>query len=129
MREISFEVKQDGLSLIQHTQIEANFDEVKAALTEMVEPYKTMVVTEDGIAAAKADRAKLRKIATRIEEVRKTVKKAYQEPLTAFENKCKELVSVITDGSDNLDKQVKQYEEKTADEKIQNQERSAIEQL
>lgn len=119
MSEISFEVKPDALALIQNTQIEANFEEVKAALTEMVEPYKTMVVTEDGIAAAKADRAKLRKVSTRIDDVRKAVKKAYQEPLTAFENRCKELVAVITDGSDNLDRQVKRYEEQTADEKIE----------
>ena len=115
---VEFEVKQDALAVVQNTVIEGNFDEVKAALTEMVAPYSSMVVTEDAIPNAKSDRANLRKISARIDEVRKTVKKAYSEPLAAFESKCKELVSIISDGTENLDRQIKEFEQREADEKI-----------
>lgn len=118
MAEISFEVKQDSLAVIQNTAIEANFDEVKAALTEMIEPYKNMIVTEDGIAYAKADRAKIRKVAARVDDVRKAVKKAYTAPLSDFEAKCKELVAVCDEGSGNLDNQIKAFEQAEADAKI-----------
>lgn len=115
---IEFEVKQDALALIQNTTIEANFDECKAALTEMVAPYATMAVTADGISEAKADRAKLRKVSARIDEMRRTVKKAYTEPLQAFEARCKELVAVIAEGSENLDRQITDYEDAEKKKKI-----------
>ena len=119
MSEISFEVKQEALALVKNTVIEANFAECEAALTEMMTPYKTMVVTEDGIAAAKTDRANIRKVAGRIDEMRKVVKKAYTEPLKAFEDKCKALVSICDEGSANLDIQIKEFEERERAEKIE----------
>ena len=118
MAEVNFTVKPDALAVIRNTVIEANFDECKAALTEMMRPYQTLVVTEDGIAAAKNDRARIRKVAAGIDEMRKTVKRTYNEPLKAFEDKCKELISICEDGSGNLDRQVKEYEEREADAKI-----------
>ena len=118
MAEVNFTVSQESLALVQSTTIEANFDECKAALIEMVEPYKSLIVTEEGISDAKADRAKLRKVSSRIDEMRKAVKKAYTEPLTIFENRCKELVSIIQEGSNNLDEQVKSYEQNEAKKKI-----------
>lgn len=118
MADVAFEVKQDALAVIQNTVIEANFDECKAALTEMMKPYQSMIVTEDGIAAAKNDRARIRKVASGIDDMRKNVKKLYSEPLAAFEGRCKELISICTDGADNLDKQIKDYEQHEAEAKI-----------
>jgi PHD/YefM family antitoxin component YafN of YafNO toxin-antitoxin module len=115
---IEFQVSQDALAVVKNTVIEANFAECEAALTEMMEPYKTMVVTEDGIAAAKNDRASIRKVAGRIDEMRKTVKKAYSEPLKAFEDKCKALIGICDEGSANLDGQIKAFEERERAEKI-----------
>ena len=116
---IEFQVSQDALAVVKNTVIEANFAECEAALTEMMEPYKTMVVTEDGIAAAKNDRASIRKVAGRIDEMRKTVKKAYSEPLKAFEDKCKALVAICDEGSANLDGQIKAFEDAEKREKIE----------
>lgn len=115
---VEFQVSQESLAVVRNTVIEANFDEVKAALTEMIEPYKSMVVSEDAISAAKNDRANIRKVAGRIDEMRKTVKKAYSEPLKAFEDKCKELVSIVDEGAANLDGQIKAFEEAERDAKI-----------
>ena len=116
--EVNFEIKQESLAVVQNTVIEANFDEVKAALTEMVAPYKSLIVSEDGIASAKNDRARIRKVASRVDEMRKVVKKAYSEPLSVFEARCKELVAICNEGSDNLDVQIKNFEQREADEKI-----------
>ncbi len=117
-QEINFEVAQEALAIVRNTEITANFAEVKAALTEMVAPYKNAIVTEDRIADAKKDRARLRKVADRVDEMRKTVKRAYTEPLTAFEAKCKELVAICAEGSGNLDEQVKAFEKREADAKL-----------
>lgn len=116
--EVNFEVAQEALAIVRNTEITANFDEVKAALTKMVAPYKNAIVTEDGIADAKKDRARLRKVADRVDEMRKTVKKAYTERLTAFEAKCKELTAICAEGSGNLDEQVKAFEKREADAKL-----------
>lgn len=118
MPEVAFEVKQDALSVIRNTVIEANFEEVKAALTEMIAPYQSMIVTEDGIAAAKTDRARIRKVANGIEDMRKTVGREYKKPLADFEEKCKELVAICDDGAGNLDGQIKAYEEREKQEKF-----------
>lgn len=119
MSSVSFEVKQDALALVKNTVIEANFEECAAALKEMIEPYKTLIVSEDGIAAAKSDRAKIRKVSSSIDEMRKTVKKAYQEPLKAFEDKCKALVAIVDDGAANLDSQIKAFEDAEKAEKLE----------
>lgn len=118
MSEVAFEVQQEALAVVRSTVINANFDEVKAALTEMVEPYRNLIVTEDGIAAAKNDRARIRKVASRVDELRKEVKKVYSEPLAVFEAKCKELVSICNEGSNNLDEQIKAFEETEKAQKI-----------
>jgi CRISPR/Cas system-associated endoribonuclease Cas2 len=86
LSEVSFEVKQDVLAKIQNSVIEANFDECKAALTEMIQPYASLIVTEDGLAAAKADRAKIRKVEAHIGDMRIDIKKAYMKPYDEFAN-------------------------------------------
>lgn len=118
MADISFTVQQDALTVIQNTHISANFDECKAALMEMIAPYASMVVTEDGIASAKSDRAKIRKVSERIDSARKAVKKVYDAPLKEFESKCKELIAICEKGSGNLDTQIKAFEDREKKEKL-----------
>lgn len=118
MSEVSFIVDQAGLDVIRNTHINANFNECKAALAEMIAPYKNLIVSEDAIAEAKNDRAKIRKVAQRIDDVRKTVKKVYTEPLALFEADCKELTEICMEGVNNLDAQVKAVEQAEKDAKI-----------
>lgn len=117
MAEISFELTNNALEVVQGVALEANFEECRTALTEMMLPYKNLIVTEDGIASAKNDRARIRKVSARIDEVRKNVKRAYTEPLTAFEQKCKQLTAICDEASSNIDGQVKAYEESKKGEK------------
>ena len=118
MSELSFVIDQTALETVKNTVINANFDEMKEALTEFVKPYESIIVTEDAISMAKSDRAKLRSVANHIDSYRKSVKNIYSEPLKQFEAKCKELTGIIDNGVANLDRQVKEYEQKRKEEKI-----------
>ena len=91
--------------------IDFNFEEVKAWLSENLEVYRNMVVTEDAIAAAKTDKAKIRKISSAISEQRIAVKKRYLEPYQVFEANMKELSGMCDEASKNIDDQLKKFDE------------------
>lgn len=90
--------------------IDFNFTEIKSELEEKLVKYKNLVVTEDGIKAAKADKAKLNKLATANEDKRKEVKAICLAPYNDFEVKCKELVSLIKAPAVAIDTQVREFE-------------------
>ena len=94
-----------------------NFEEVKTWLTENLASYKSMVVTEDEIGAAKADKAKISKLSKTISEQRIAIKKRYLEPYNDFEAKMKELSGMCDEAAKNIDVQVKAFEEKRKAEK------------
>ena len=118
MAELNFVVDQAALDTIKSTQLSANFAEMKEALTEFIEPYAQLIVNEDAIAEAKADRAKINAVAKHVDDYRKLVKKVYTEPLKQFEDKCKELVSICDQGKNNIDYQLTEFEEKRKQEKL-----------
>lgn len=91
--------------------IDFNFEEVKAWLSENLSVYRNMVVTEDAIAAAKTDKAKIRKISSAISEQRIAVKKRYLEPYQVFEANMKELSGMCDEASKNIDDQLKKFDE------------------
>lgn len=106
------------LSVVRDLKITANFDELKAALTEKVESYRTMLVTPENTAAAKSDLANLRRVQRDIDTVRLAWKREYMAPWDEFEAKCKELKAVLDSGISNLDTQVKAFEEAEINEKL-----------
>lgn len=97
------------LGKIQSQSIDANFEEMKAELTEMMTPYKTLVVTD--MASAKDARAYCNKVRKSIDDARKTVKKMWNSPYTVFEDKCKELTAICDEASGAIDAQIKSVEE------------------
>ena len=106
------------LSVVRDLKITANFDELKAALTEKVESYRTMLVTPENTAAAKSDLANLRRVQRDIDTVRLAWKREYMAPWDEFEAKCKELKAVLDSGISNLDTQVKAFEEAEVNAKL-----------
>lgn len=118
MAELNFIIDQTALDTVKNTTISANFDEMKEALTEFAEPYKHVIVSEDAIGIAKADRARIRSVSSHIDSYRKAVKNVYTEPLKAFEAKCKELTAICDEAAQNIDTQVKAYEQKRKEEKL-----------
>ena len=117
-KQVEFIVDDTALATVKDLTINANFEETAAALREMVAPYSSMIVSEDGIADAKSDRARLRKAADQINDYKKAVKTAYSLPVKVFEDKCKELMAIIDTGVRNLDGQIKAFEEREKQEKI-----------
>ena len=101
--------------------IKWNFEESKAELLENSESYRTIVYTSDEQVKkeAKADRAKMRKCIDALENERKRVKKQYMEPVTLFEKQIKELVAIAEEAVENIDSQVKAYEERRRQEKLE----------
>lgn len=91
--------------------IDFNFEELKTQLAESLELYAGLVVTEDGIKAAKEDRARLNKLREALETKRKEVKRECMAPYTDFEAKVKELVGLIDQPIAAIDGQLKAYEE------------------
>ncbi|MEG1180663.1 MAG: DUF1351 domain-containing protein [Oscillospiraceae bacterium] len=100
------------------TVIDFNFKELKAELSTKLMRYKGAVVTQDGIAAAKADKATLNRLRTAIEDRRKDVKKQCLAPYIEFEVKCKDIVSMIDEPIEAIDCQLRQFEEQRKSEKL-----------
>lgn len=97
--------------------IEFNFDELKAELIESLSYYNSLVVTEGSIKEAKADKAKLNKLRTAVEDKRKEIKKRCLAPYENFEKQCKEIVALIDGPIKSIDGQITVFDQKLQDEK------------
>lgn len=87
-----------------------NFDELKTALSLMMETYTGLVYTEETIPAAKADVAMLRKLRKAVEDKRKEIKEKCLEPYSTVETQAKELTGIIDEPINLIAKQVSNYE-------------------
>ena len=100
-------------------EIGFNFEELKSELSERLEYYRGIVVTEDTIKESKEDRASLNKLRMAIDTRRKDIKKAYLQPYNEFETKCKELTVLIDEPIHAIDVQLVTFEEKRKAEKLE----------
>ena len=99
--------------------IEFNYAELEAEITAKAEIYKNMIYTDDTIKEAKADKAALNKFITALEAERKNVKKQCLQPYEEFEKKIKALVAIVDEPVQLIDTQVKAYEDRLKDEKLE----------
>lgn len=108
------------ISEIQQIQpVSFNFEELKRELIEKSEHYKTAVYTEETIAVAKQDRANLNKLVKAVNDEKIRVKNKILEPYTEFETQCKELMEIVKSATENIDTQIKDFEQKKKDEKLE----------
>lgn len=98
-------------------EIGFNFEELKAELAERLNHYNGLIVTEDGIKDAKADRAKLNKLRTAIDTRRKDIKREYLRPYNEFESRVKEITLLIDQPIRAIDSQLADFEERRKEEK------------
>jgi hypothetical protein len=107
------------LTIISQTlpAIDVNFEEVKKDLQEQLEQYKSLVVTEESLSLCKANQKALAGLKEKVDTYRKDIKKTMSEPITAFESKCKELVSLIESAEIPLKEGIKVFDDKKRDEK------------
>jgi len=92
-------------------KIDFNYEAIKSELSEKLERYNSLVVTEDSVSAAKKDKAALNKLKTALEDRRKEVKKDCLRPYEEFEQKIKELVGMIDAPVVAIDGQIKAFDE------------------
>lgn len=97
-----------------------NFDELKAALKGELAKYKGLVYTEENITEAKKDRARLNSFAERLDKARIAQKKAaLLNQYEIFEKQCNELKALVLAPKDEIDAQIKAFEEKARAEKTE----------
>lgn len=108
-------LKSEALNLPKEIE---NLELLKKELTLKLEHYKTLVVTEDGIADAKKDRASLNKLKSAIDEQRKAIKKQYLEPYNVLEAQCKEVIALIDEPISMIDSQIKAFDDAEKNDKL-----------
>lgn len=90
MEELSLISRQEpGIATID------NFQELKQALEQQLEVYKSLAYSQDSVKAAKKDKAMLNKLKKAIDDKRKEIKKIYMQPYTVVEAQAKELIALI----------------------------------
>ena len=99
--------------------VEWNYDELKQWVSDGLEAYRGRVYTEDTVTEAKRDRATLNKLAQAIEDRRREIKAVYLAPYDQFEKQAKELVEMVKTQSREIDAQVKAYDQKRKEDKLE----------
>lgn len=99
--------------------IQWNYQEVKQWISDGLTRYKGVVYTESQIAEAKKDRAQLNKLVQAIEVKRREMKQLYLQPYQNFEAEANELIGMVKEQAAEIDTQVKAYEERRREEKLE----------
>lgn len=94
-----------------------NYEELRADLTTALADYESRVYTEDTIAEAKEDRAKLNKLKKAINDERIAREKEYMQPFNEFKSQAKELCEMIDTASSGIGEQLDAFEQKRVEEK------------
>jgi hypothetical protein len=96
-----------------------NFATIRAKALEDVAVFKGIIISEDNLEEAPKWRAELNKKAKRISDFRIAFEKDYKKRIEKSTNQLKELASIYTDASTNIDEQVKTYDDKRKQEKFE----------
>ncbi|MSD84251.1 DUF1351 domain-containing protein [Lactobacillus curvatus] len=96
-----------------------NFDEMKQKLTDYAATYKDIVITEQTFKDDKKVRSQMRSLKKQINDRRIAIKKDINKPLDEFENKVKELTTILDDVINPIDKGIKFYDQAVKDKKKQ----------
>ncbi len=104
---------------IKPSLISSNFNEIKSSLSEQMQVYKELEVTEANKVECKKDVATLRKMAKAVNDKKVEVKNEFMKPYTEFEENVKQLIEIINEPIGIIDNQVKEFEEK---QRLQKQE-------
>lgn len=97
--------------------ITMNFNEIKANLTENVEKYKGLIVTEESLKDCKATQKDLAGLRNKLDGYRKDVKKEMEKPIKEFEGKCKELINLIEEVEKPIKLGITEFDNKRREEK------------
>lgn len=96
-----------------------NFEQINQTVDAITKRFDGTVYSEEMISDAKKDKASLNKLAKEINQKKIAVKKEYSKPYDVFEKQVKEVIAKINSVSNQIDEQVKAYDEKQKAEKKQ----------
>lgn len=98
-------------------KIDWNFEELKSEIIAVSQEYETSVYTDETMKNAKSDRAKLRKFVDAMKSERTAIRKKLLEPDILFGEQIADLTGIVERAIDNIDTQVKDYEQRQRDAK------------
>lgn len=99
--------------------VEWNYAELKKWLEDGLALYRGRVYGDAEIAEAKKDAADLRKLAAKIDDRRKEMKRQYLKPYEEFEAQAKELVGLINQQVDEIAAQIKAHDDEAKARKLE----------
>lgn len=88
-----------------------NADEIAKEVEAKVGYYKNLVYTEEQVAEAKKDRAKLNKFVKALKDKDREIKERCLAPYEEFHNQMLKIIAMVEEPAELIDKQVKEYEE------------------
>lgn len=97
--------------------ITTNFSALKTNISEQMQVYKELEVTEVNKTERKKDVATLRKMKKAVNDKKISVKEEFMKPYMEFDTKVKELLAVIDEPITLIDNQVKELEDKQRETK------------
>ena len=109
----------EQLSLIvQQGKVEVlHYEELKKEVLEKVSHYKVLTIGDTDIALARNDVASLRKLAKALNDERIAKEKEYYAPFANAKAQIDELIKPVKEAIENIDSQIKAFEEKEAQKK------------
>ena len=97
--------------------ISFNYEELKTEIEAKAKEYECAVYTADTIGDAKADRAKLNKLKTALNEERLKREREFMLPFMEFKSQVADLIQIIDKPIKAIDTQVKDFEAKEKEAK------------
>lgn len=109
-----FELK---IKMPQAQPVVFNYESLKKDLTNALTDYQGRIYTEDMIAEAKSDKAKLNALKKALSDERVARKKEFEAPFKTFEDQIKDLCGIIDNVTSGISEQLDAYEQKRVEEK------------
>lgn len=105
------------ITALEQGAISFNYEELKAEIVAKATEYSTAVYTAENIGFAKADRAKLNKLKTALNEERLKREREFMKPFMEFKEQVADLIKIIDEPIKSIDTQVKAFEDAERAEK------------
>ena len=93
-------------------KITSNFEEIKSIAISKTQALSGVIVTEDTVKDTKKDIAEFRGYQKEVNLRRVEAKKEFLKPFETFESQCKEVIEILEQAIEPMDKQVKEFDEK-----------------
>jgi hypothetical protein len=88
-----------------------NYEDLKKSLEGQVEKYTNLAVTEETLKDCQVVQKELSGLRRELDDKRKEVKRIIEKPIKEFDDKCKELIAVITKVEDPIKSGIQVFED------------------